>query len=173
MSQPVIPWYKQRWPWILMSGPAMVVAAGFITLGLAIHTSDSLVDDDYYKKGKAINEDLARDQQADTAGIGATVMFADGLSAVRVLLNSQDGKPLPETLLLSIQHPTMEGMDQVITLRQEGPGTFTAPLAMKGEARHWYLRIEDPERQWRVEGEWKPLNGPMIRLVPNLPPADS
>ena len=52
MSQPVIPWYKQRWPWILMSGPAIVVVAGFITLGLAIHTSDSLVDDDYYKKAQ-------------------------------------------------------------------------------------------------------------------------
>ena len=30
MSQPVIPWYKQRWPWILMSGPAIVVVAGLI-----------------------------------------------------------------------------------------------------------------------------------------------
>ena len=25
------PWYKERWPWILMAGPAIVVVAGVTT----------------------------------------------------------------------------------------------------------------------------------------------
>ena len=40
------PWYKDRWPWILMAGPAVVVVAGFITLWLAISSDDGLVSDD-------------------------------------------------------------------------------------------------------------------------------
>ena len=30
------PWYKERWPWLLMAGPAIVIVAGFITAWLAI-----------------------------------------------------------------------------------------------------------------------------------------
>ncbi|MEQ1516273.1 MAG: FixH family protein, partial [Usitatibacteraceae bacterium] len=37
------PWYRQRWPWLLMAGPAIVVVAGFVTLALAIQSSDGLV----------------------------------------------------------------------------------------------------------------------------------
>lgn len=29
------PWYKERWPWILMAGPAIVVIACIITIYLA------------------------------------------------------------------------------------------------------------------------------------------
>ena len=46
------PWYKEPWVWGIMAGPAIVVVAGFITLGYALHVKDSLVTDDYYKEGK-------------------------------------------------------------------------------------------------------------------------
>lgn len=34
-SQVSKPWYKERWPWILMAGPAIVVIACIITIYLA------------------------------------------------------------------------------------------------------------------------------------------
>jgi hypothetical protein len=34
------PWYRHRWPWLLMLGPAIVVIAGVATLALAIVTDD-------------------------------------------------------------------------------------------------------------------------------------
>lgn len=34
-SQVNKPWYKERWPWILMAGPAIVVVACIITIYLA------------------------------------------------------------------------------------------------------------------------------------------
>ena len=52
------PWYRHPWPWLLMAGPAIVVVAGFLTLGFAIQSFDGLVADDYYKEGKAINMTL-------------------------------------------------------------------------------------------------------------------
>lgn len=40
------PWYKERWPWILMAGPAIVVVGCIITIYLAFtqHTDTPLVN---------------------------------------------------------------------------------------------------------------------------------
>ena len=37
------PWYRQFWPWFLISLPAAAVVAGLYTLALAVNTKDSLV----------------------------------------------------------------------------------------------------------------------------------
>ena len=55
------PWYREPWPWILMTGPAIVVVAGFTTAFLAVKSNDGLVEDDYYKQGLEINQTLDRD----------------------------------------------------------------------------------------------------------------
>lgn len=34
------PWYKEPWPWILMSGPAIVVVACIVTIYLAFANFD-------------------------------------------------------------------------------------------------------------------------------------
>ena len=41
------PWYREPWPWILMSGPAVVVCAGIATAVIAVETNDGLVAEDY------------------------------------------------------------------------------------------------------------------------------
>ena len=38
-------WYQDRWPWFLIAGPALVVVASFVTLGLAIKSNDGVVAD--------------------------------------------------------------------------------------------------------------------------------
>lgn len=40
-----VPWYRHRWPWLLMAGPAVVVVAGVFTAWLAISRADALVAD--------------------------------------------------------------------------------------------------------------------------------
>jgi len=52
------PWWKFGHVWLVISGPAVVVVASFITLYLAISTPDPLVTDDYYRKGIEINKTL-------------------------------------------------------------------------------------------------------------------
>lgn len=39
------PWYRHRWPWILMAGPAAVVVASIVSAILAAATADPLVTD--------------------------------------------------------------------------------------------------------------------------------
>ena len=72
----VNPWYREPWPWIIMSGPAAVIVAGVITTWIAFATSDGLVADDYYKRGLAVNAVLKREQTATQRGIQAQVKRA-------------------------------------------------------------------------------------------------
>ena len=53
-------WYREPLVWLLISFPLTAVIAGFFTLYLAIISSDGLVVDDYYHRGKEINKSLAR-----------------------------------------------------------------------------------------------------------------
>jgi hypothetical protein len=46
------PWYRHPWPWILMSGPAIVVVAGIATTVIAVTTADGLVSDDASKSAR-------------------------------------------------------------------------------------------------------------------------
>ena len=60
------PWYREPWPWILAAGPAIVVVAGLWTFVLAASTTDTLVTEDYYRKGLQINREIAcSHEQAD------------------------------------------------------------------------------------------------------------
>jgi len=43
---------------MIISGPAIVVVAGFVTLWLAIRTPDPVIESDYYKRGIEINRTL-------------------------------------------------------------------------------------------------------------------
>lgn len=58
------PWWKNGHVWLLISGPAAVVVAGFATLYLAIRTPDPVVADDYYRRGIEINRTLEGQQGA-------------------------------------------------------------------------------------------------------------
>lgn len=144
------PWYREPWPWLLMAGPAAVVAAGAYTTLLAVRTSDGLVADDYYKQGLAINRSLARDEQARRGGITATAQFGEG-GSVRVSLAQA---PEAGGLRLQLQHPTRAGLDQAIALRPLAPGLWEGRLAAHPPGR-WRLQLDSADAGWRVVGEWR------------------
>jgi len=75
MQQPK-PWYREPWPWYLMAGPIVVIIAAFGTAWLAVSSSDGLVTDDYYKKGLAVDQTLARSRVAVEHGIEARLRLA-------------------------------------------------------------------------------------------------
>ena len=69
------PWYRQFWPWFIIALPASVVVAGLITVFIAFRHADTLVNDNYYKDGLAINQTLAQDTRARELGVEATIDF--------------------------------------------------------------------------------------------------
>ena len=60
----VNPWWKFGYVWLLVSGPAIVVVAGLVTVFIAVRGQDPLVAEDYYRRGIEINKTLAADGKA-------------------------------------------------------------------------------------------------------------
>lgn len=56
------PWYRHGMVWLVISGPAVVVVAGFVTLYIAVKSPDPVVTSDYYRQGVEINKTLAKDR---------------------------------------------------------------------------------------------------------------
>jgi len=146
----VAPWYKHRWPWLLMLGPFVVLVAGFVTMWISFSGADALVVDDYYKQGKAINQDLRRDRVASTLGLQLSLRYdAASGNVVGVMKGLTNQSPL--TLLLV--HPTVPQKDKRMVVTPDTEGKFSVSLPML-ERAHWQVQIEDAERSWRLQGDW-------------------
>lgn len=144
-------WYREPWPWILMSGPAAVVVAGLATAYLAVVSFDGLVADDYYRQGLGINRDIARDDRARALGVVAAVAFNDDRSEVRVAISPPSAAGT--SLRLRLVHPTRPGEDQSIVLGALTPGVYDGFVAPLRDGL-WRISVEDPAGGWRVAGTW-------------------
>ena len=140
------PWYRERWPWILMSGPAAVVVAGAATIWIAYASADGVVAGDYYKRGLAINQDLQRETRAQQRAIAAEVLLESG--KIRVRLSGA----APEALFGHLVHATRAGHDQRLRLAKVGPGSYETEMPALPPGR-WRIVLEDPRREWRLVRE--------------------
>ncbi len=148
MTQKLPPWYRQFWPWFLMLFPAAAVVGGIITFRMAVTSNDGVVEDDYYKKGMAINRTLARDQAAAAVGLLGQMQ----VSGERVVLQLSGGlTEWPAQLRLRIMHPTRAGMDQTVVLTAQGRGSYAGACRALG-ANKWDLVLEDEAKAWRLAG---------------------
>jgi hypothetical protein len=152
------PWYRQRWPWFLMLGPAIVLVAGAYTAWLAYHTDDGLVARNYYKRGLLINRTLQRDHNAAALGISAQGAWsADGRSlSVQVRGLAQ---PAPEPVLRVVYDRT--GAEHIVRLRDIGGGWYEAGLARPADARWRAVMETDNWRLTMVDS----LPGEAVRFV--------
>jgi uncharacterized protein len=146
------PWYKHRWPWLLMLGPFVVVVAGIITGWLAYTNQDALVVDDYYKQGKTINQDLRRERVAASMKLEATLRYEpDGGKLVGTI--ASHSQPLPAKLFITLVHSTQPGKDLTLNAQSDQEGRFTVGLPMLDMAR-WQIVIEGEQRDWRLGATW-------------------
>jgi uncharacterized protein len=143
-------WFREPWPWILMAGPFIVIVAGFVTAWIAVTTSDPLVTDDYYKKGLAVDQTIARSRLATERGIEARFkLTSDGIDVLLASATPLDSRPAALTLALS--HPTRAGLDQTVELRAADGNHYVAALRLPASG-HWIVVIEDDAQTWRLMG---------------------
>lgn len=152
------PWYRHGWVWFLVGIPASAVIAGSITIWIAVTHSDSLVADDYYKEGRAINQRLEKDAQATTLGVSLQAELPRSSGAgqtIYVSFSANPGVNAPEAIRLRLSHPTIDRMDILATLLPT-PGSanrYSTELPEIGAGR-WYVQLEDDASQWRVKTTW-------------------
>lgn len=58
------PWWKYGYVWLVISGPAVVVVAGFYTLWLAISSPNVILTEEYYRQGVEANKNLESHQKS-------------------------------------------------------------------------------------------------------------
>ena len=157
--RPKLIWYREPWPWILIFLPLSAVVASFITIWLAVSSADGLVEDDYYKQGIGINKTLQRDQVAQALALNATMSLSDDGKTLSVKLSGKLPN-MPETLALSMVHPTQSGRDLHLNLSGGAEGIYST--AFPGASKnHWRLILESPAGDWRLTGLWKGGNNPV------------
>ena len=145
-SEPVLPWYKQFWPWFLIFIPLAVVIAGVVTFIIAQDNKPALVSGDYYKEGLAINANMKLEQQAKDLGI-STDLIVNG-TTLTIHLNGLKSQPL--NLHVDLRHATISQHDRSITLTKITSNVYQSPFILPKTGK-WYITIKDPSNTWEIK----------------------
>jgi len=148
----IAPWWRHRWPWLLMAGPAFVLVAGSYASYLAYSRQDALVVGDYYRQGKAINQDLRRDRAAGALDVRLALDYQPATGMLEGRIEAGEARA-DEPLLLHLAHATQPEKDVRLLLRPGADGRFSVPLPRLERSR-WTVLAEPASRRWRLEGRW-------------------
>ena len=158
------PWYHNPMVWMVIALPATAVVAGLLTVYIAVTNQDSLVVDDYYKKGKAINQELSRDRKSAELGLSAFVDVNAETGEVLVSLSSVEIFSFTQEITFKLIHRTLAGADQTITLNrmQDKPDYrgYIKPPVIEGR---WTIQIISDDN-WRLKQNFTTKNSQHILL---------
>ncbi|MEL7400293.1 MAG: FixH family protein, partial [Pseudomonadota bacterium] len=131
--------------------------------------ADDVVIDNYYKKGRMINQRIEEDRVAKEAELGADLRFDMMSAEVLLELSATDASVLPETVMLHLDHPVEADFDTQIVLHNIAPGRYRADLD-KPLAHRWYVRLmpkvnaENAGKFWRLVGEMNFADRDYVKL---------
>jgi hypothetical protein len=136
-------WYRQRWPWLLVAGPFLVVVASLASAWIAVKSDDGVVADDYYRQGLLINQKLARAAPAEHAP-GATISVGAD-RAVRIHLYGV--AQAPSHLQLTLARPGEHREDHRVSLAPVDGGEWAGAMPDLVSGR-WIVTLES--ETWRL-----------------------
>ncbi|CAM3680307.1 FixH family protein [Vibrio aquimaris] len=144
----VKPWYKQFWPWFLIILPMTVVVWTIITVIVFSNNSVSLVTEDYYKKGKAINIDISKINVARDLELSATVSSEN--NDIVISFNKGQLKHYPAITAL-FAHRTLPDRDFTKLLTSDAGGQYRLTLD-KSLQGPWFIELAPHDDQWLIQG---------------------
>ncbi|WP_371193081.1 FixH family protein [Glaciecola sp. SC05] len=141
------PWYKQFWPWFLIAIPLSSIIVGSFVIRFATDGTNSLVVDDYYKEGKAINARLDKIDLAREMGISTLLSVQQG----NIELEFVSGAPKTgEALKLDFFHVTIEDRDFDVLLTRDANGIYRSNANNPIDGK-WRLRLMPMNEEWKVQ----------------------
>jgi hypothetical protein len=138
-------WFKQFWPWFLIGLPMVAVVGSVSLVFTAIDHKPDMVVDDYYTKGKAINNDFALINAAKKRNISASIQQTE-----KSLLINLQGLEDKSSISFSLYHSTLAKRDisAMLTADAKGNYHFQSDQDLTGK---WKLRLEPFDKSWRLE----------------------
>ena len=120
---------------------------GFVILHLATNTEDSLVVDDYYKEGKAINARLDKIQQARRLNITSDLTIDNG----SVTLKFHSGIPKEgNALKLAFYHTTLQDRDTEVLLTRDASGVYRGFTEAELSGK-WHVSLTPVDDSWKIQ----------------------
>jgi hypothetical protein len=149
---------------------------------IAFSRQDALVEDDYYKEGNAINQDLRRDEEAIRRGIAGSLRYdamqgtlSGKLQNIAGQAGQSDQRTAPATdqrLRLRLIHSTLPEKDIDLFVLPDAQGNFSVRLPLLEMAR-WQILIENAQDDWRLHATWNWPRQRSVELNPlAMKPAD-
>ena len=144
------PWYRHFWAWFVLAIPGAAVVMGISLVYVASQNKVSMVKDDYYKEGKAINQRIDKLKQAIALGLTAELNFSreTGDFIVKIPQLQDTG---PATLQLALIHPTLEARDEIITLTRAPGNAYWAKLDPDKQG-YFNVQLTNPGLDWELYG---------------------
>lgn len=153
-------WYTHFWPWFLIAIPTSSFIVGGVVIYLANTTSDSLVVDDYYKEGKAINANIDKTSRAKYLNITTDLQINESGS---VTLTFHSGIPQSgEALKLSLYHVTLEDKDMEAVLTRDASGIYRGSFEFSVLGK-WQASLLPFTEEWKIQNTvYLPQNRPVV-----------
>jgi uncharacterized protein len=156
MTTDTKPWYRYGWVWFLIGIPGSSVVVGAAYIWVSITMGDSLVADDYYREGRAINQRLEKEEEGVRRGIslpGKIIQINESQIKIQVQFQAPGAEPRPASISLRMSHPTIDHLDINATLLPAGDRRFEALLPTIAPGR-WHVQLQDQAAVWRVKTIW-------------------
>ncbi|MGE7994429.1 FixH family protein [Pseudomonas sp. NPDC089554] len=156
------PWYKHRWPWIIIGILTTSVCLSLTMVSIAVRNPVNLVNDNYYEAGKGINRALDRELLAQTLNLKASVHLDELTGEVELNLT---GDSAPQTLELNLISPTQPDKDRKVQLARTDSGSYVGQLDDKVEGRRFVELLGSQDGHvWRLFEEEKVAHGVTLEL---------
>jgi hypothetical protein len=156
------PWYKQFWPWFMLSMLGVSITVGLSLLAISIIKGDSLVVDNYYDAGKGINTALDREKLAKQLQLTAVVNFNDETGIAEVALT---GNSRPAQLTLSLISPTQPEKDRRIVMQPAEGNRYRGNMQDSVQGRRFVELIgQEGGKDWRLFEEQTLATGTPVQL---------
>ncbi len=120
---------------------------GMVLLNLATNTTDSLVVDDYYKEGKAINARLDKIEEAKRRNITSDLTIENGAIAIKF----HSGIPREgQALKLTFYHTTLEDRDTSVLLSRDATGVYRGFVESSLDGK-WRMTLTPVDEAWKIQ----------------------
>jgi uncharacterized protein len=136
-------WMKNPWVWLIIALPLSSVIAGIATVIITSQNQPEMIVDDYYKKGKAINQELSLYNAFKATGINLQVKM-DGS---RFELKASELIP---ALKVTLVHSTQGKRDLSFVVTPNASGSLAKTLENEISGK-WNLFVEPMDGSWKVQ----------------------
>ena len=131
------PWYKQFWPWFIISIPVSSMLVAVVQVSYALNSPNDMVVDNYYKEGLGINTVLDKRNLATELNISASIVV-DNTTGEVILTTKNAQEP---ALSLNFYNSAISNKDFTLELSRIADTQYRGNLD-KSISGIWNLYLE-------------------------------